>query len=500
MREDLRFLIVAFDGLRPDMVHALTMPNLWRLRGEAAHFPASRAVFPSETRVNQATLITGCQPRRHGIVANKFIDVDLFPDGLFNSADYDALARADASPQARLIHAPTLGEVLHAGGGDLAVLGCGTPGGNRLLHHRAPTQAALNMSLHGLDQSATPQAAQAVVDDVGAMPAAEIPNRDRISWLVNAYIGHVVPERDPTVTILWFSDPDVPYHYRGIGSDEAIESLRHADAELGHLLAWREASGRADSLQIVVLSDHGHVTTVGEPVDILRQLGEAGFNAGAAPAAALDVVVAPGTCASFYVADAGARESLVAWLRTQSWCGSMFCRGGDGRNGLLSGTFDLALAQLDHPRSADIVVVLTRDDAPDHAGLSGRCRHDNPEIPNGGGLHGGLNAKELHNLLLFSGSAFRRGVRFDAAAGLVDVMPTLLDALGLGQSLRMDGRVLSEALREGPAAPPTTEYREHVVGAGAYRQTLRRARTADTHYLDYGGRSDAGALVATARR
>ena len=59
-----RFLLVVFDGLRPDFVRPDTTPNLLRLAAMGTRFAKARSVFPSETRVCSATVATGCMPRR----------------------------------------------------------------------------------------------------------------------------------------------------------------------------------------------------------------------------------------------------------------------------------------------------------------------------------------------------------------------------------------------------------------------------------------------------
>ena len=68
---DERFLLVVFDGLRPDLVRPDTTPNLLRLAAMGTRFARARSVFPSETRVCSATVTTGCLPRRHGLVAKR---------------------------------------------------------------------------------------------------------------------------------------------------------------------------------------------------------------------------------------------------------------------------------------------------------------------------------------------------------------------------------------------------------------------------------------------
>jgi predicted AlkP superfamily pyrophosphatase or phosphodiesterase len=472
MNRDIRFLIVAFDGLRPDMVDDDLMPNLSAFCRRGSHCTDNRAVFPTETRVNQSSLITGCHPGRHGMVANKFMEPAA--GGFLNTADFAALRAADEA-SGGILTAPSLGEILHAAGKELAVVGCGTPGGNRILHHRAEAQGHLNMSLHGLEQSTTPGAGGAVIDALRPVPEAEIPNKARIDWVVDAYMDVVAPERDPAAAILWFSDPDTPYHYRGIESAEAAEAIRHADAALGRLLQWREASGRGETLQIIVLSDHGHVATHGQPMELTAKFSDAGFDM-------TSNTLITGTFGSLYVGDGAEQLRLVSWLQAQSWCGPIFAR---DRDGVPPGALPLAAAHCDHPRSGDIVFVLARDEAAPHDGLLGRCLHDNPEIPMGCGLHGGLSPYEISSVLAFSGSLFAERARITAPTGIIDVLPTLLHGLGIAGP-DMDGRVLHEAM--GGDAPGFQRRRVGAETANGYRQSLTYDEVGAGRYLAHAGR------------
>ena len=83
-----RVLIIAFDALRTDMVSKKLMPNLYRFAAEGTQFPKSRSTFPTETRVNQTALITGCYPELHGIVGNRFQDTKASPGKLFNTGNF----------------------------------------------------------------------------------------------------------------------------------------------------------------------------------------------------------------------------------------------------------------------------------------------------------------------------------------------------------------------------------------------------------------------------
>jgi len=475
MNRDIRFLIVAFDGLRPDMVDADLMPNLSTFRRQGANCTDNRAVFPTETRVNQSSLVTGCHPARHGMVANKFMEPASGGAGSFlNTADFDALRTADKA-LGGILTAPSLGEILHNAGLELSVVGCGTPGGNRILHHRAESIGNLNLSLHGLDKSTTPGAGKGVIDALGPIPEAELPNKARIDWVVDAYMDVVVPQRDPAVAILWFSDPDTPFHYRGIESAEAADAIRHADAAFGRLLAWRAASDRGDSLQMIALSDHGHVATHGAAAALPEQFSDAGFPMD-------EIILISGTFGSVYVRDREEQLRLVSWLQGQPWCGPIFAR---DKGGLPPGALSLAAANCDHPRSGDIVFVLARDAAAAHGGLLGRCLHDNTEIPVGCGLHGGLSPYEVSCVLAFSGSLFTPQSVVSVPTGIIDVMPTILHGLGI-DGPDMDGRVLHEAM--GAAAPVSKRRREKAKTASGYRQSLDYDAVGTSRYLVQGQR------------
>ena len=478
MNKDIRFLIVAFDGLRPDMVDDHLMPNLTAFYRQGVKCTDNRAVFPTETRVNQSSLITGCHPSRHGMVANKFIEPAA--GGFLNTANYDDLSKADSVLDG-ILTAPTMGEILHGAGSELAVIGCGTPGGNRILHHRAQAFNDLNISLHGLDKSTTPEAGKAVVDAAGAIPKSDVPNKAQIDWVVDAYMNVVAPERDPTVTILWFSDPDTPYHYRGIESPEAAEAIRHADAAFGRLLAWRKASSR-EKLQIIALSDHGHVATHGKPMGLINQFAAAGFDME-------KITLIPGTFGSLYTEDGNEQRRLVSWLQTQSWCGPIFARNLDG---LPSGALPLSIVNCEHPRSGDIVFVLARDAVAPNGGLQGRCLHDNTEIPEGCGLHGGLSNYEVSSVLSFSGNLFASGQNILAPTGIIDVLPTVLHCLDINMP-KLDGRVLSEAMQG--TTPTSVRKTCRSSAVDDYSQTLTVDEVGGSRYLAFGARDEAKPLT-----
>ena len=67
-----KILIIVFDALRPEFLRPDLMPNLHGFAQHGVRFTNSRSTYPTETRVNQSAVLTGCTPRKHGIVANRF--------------------------------------------------------------------------------------------------------------------------------------------------------------------------------------------------------------------------------------------------------------------------------------------------------------------------------------------------------------------------------------------------------------------------------------------
>jgi predicted AlkP superfamily pyrophosphatase or phosphodiesterase len=106
-----RFIMVALDGLRPDMVNAVATPHLFALSASGTHFAHARSIFPSETRVATPSLITGCRPGGHGLVANTLFDASVAPDRLLRTKlveDVLVLAAGAESPREQDA-APALG-------------------------------------------------------------------------------------------------------------------------------------------------------------------------------------------------------------------------------------------------------------------------------------------------------------------------------------------------------------------------------------------------------
>lgn len=441
----LRFIMLALDGLRPDMVSATATPHLARLAAEGTRFAHARSVFPSETRVATPSLVTGCRPGGHGMVANTVFDASVAPDRLLRTklaADVIAMAKGGESPLER----PSLGERLAAAGRSFALVSSGTEGAARLLHPAAERLGLFRWNVEDVE-SAT---AARIRDRFGPTPPHAVPNLPRLDHTARILLEHVLPELRPDVTLVWLSEPDVSFHWGGLLAPHARQALRAADAIVGQVMAWRDAQPDAAEIALVVLSDHGHVTGRGK-LSLREELCRAGFRAGSGLAPDVDVVVAPAAAPGLWFRDPAMAGDVAGWLAAQPWCGLLLAR---DPTLLPSGTaMALSVLGSGHARSADLVVTFAGSEAPDEWGLPGHAPFDAPDVPEGGGMHGGLHRAELATVLVMQGGPIRRGAVAEEACDLTDIAPTVLHLLGLNHA-GCEGRPLCAGWDEAADAPP----------------------------------------------
>ena len=476
-------LIIVFDGLRPDQVTAENCPNLYGLARRGVEFINHHATFPTLTRVNVASLFTGCHPGRHGITTNYMYLPDVDPTWHINTGNHAALRELDRATDGRVVMAPTLGETVHGAGMAMSAIGVGSTG-NTFLHH--PRAGALGgVVVH--PAMTVPESEAARLDRrFGAWPESETPGEARRERAVTVLLEHVLPTYRPAVATLWMSDPDSAQHDTSVGSAVAMESIRLADAQLGRIIEHLDRTGMSGATDVMVASDHGHSTVIGE-VDMAGYLVEAGVKDASS---SLDVLVAAnGGCDAIYVRDhdAGKVRAAAEALMLQPWCGPIFVRDGPAP---IPGTLPLSLIGCLNQRSPDILMSFAWGDGRNGDGVQGTC-YGSAIGSTGRGQHGSLSPYEVHGVLIAAGPHFKEGAVVGTPSGNVDITPTVLHALGLAQPEGIDGRVLNEALRGGPHPDEvrvTSELHDTstTVSGTTYRQEVRLSRAGPTVYVGHG--------------
>lgn len=485
----MHFLIVGLDGLRVDMMTPELTPHLWRLAQQGAWLQCHHAAFPTATRVNVTSLVTGSHSGRHGVVNNSIYEPGVVPDQPVDMGKYHLVEAADAFYQGRLLSTPSLGEVLAAHGDTMVAVSAGTTGSNRLMHHKVKEHGGIGFSTQSLEACYPRQEAEAIVQRFGTVPAAALPDAQRLAYITRVWCEHFWPTYRPRVSILWFSDPDKTSHYRGVGAPDTLESIAAADAQIGHILSWMATVEGCDNLNLILLSDHGHIT-VKEQLGVAEALSAAGMPAAEGHFGAGDLAVVPGATGSIHVRhrDAALTHKVTQWLQEQPWCGAIFTAGKNAVEGIVPGTLAQALVCNDHPRTGDIVYTMRTDEERDAYGVVGRG-YDDSNIEVGMGTHGGLSSHELRNICVAYGPAFRQHTASTLASGTIDLMPTLLHLLHYPIPATAQGRVLGEILAQAADLPElqavAQEYSAEVMTAsGLYRQHLETTRVGSTVHLE----------------
>ena len=485
----VKFLLVGFDGLRPEMITQELMPELYRHARKGVAFYKHRCTFPTETYVNLPSLVTGSTPSRHGMIANYYLDPNVDPRERFEGSSVPSIEKALRAYGGRLYEAESLGEILQRAGRRMAVISTNSAGSVRLKHHQVLDHTHLSLSCHTPETSYPRDEVAEIVSKLGTPSRRGAPDMEGMTYATDVFLEHICRDDLPDLTMLWYGEPDVSYHAFGIGAPESRQVLRHVDAEFGRVLDWWHASDSHESLQIVVISDHGHITqkTKAATGDLLR---DAGFKVGSHLEDGADLALFAGYGGRIWVRDKdpALTRAIGQALMEKDACGMVVSAGRNEVEGIVAGSFSKQLVMADHPRSPDIYYILRTADEPDEHGYMGTCFYESG-LSVGAGIHGGLHPKELHSVCLTSGSLFAEAKSVEAHSGIIDVAPTILHGLGIAAPQTMDGRVLYEAFAEGSIDPPDSVPEKYETGVGHYQQVLHRTRMGDSCYLDGGWRS-----------
>ncbi len=467
-------VIVVFDGLQPAQVTPELMPNLARLAAEGVACDNHHAVFPTVTRANVASIVTGHQPGAHGLTANTLVIPEFDPHRAINALEPTLTEVAARTP---VLLQPTLGDILHRHGREFIAVGTGTSGNAYLQNPNAEASGGatihpdfcLPRPLHG-----------EITERFGPWPDRREPSPAKLARAVDIVTEYVLAERQPAVSLLWFSEPDSSQHAHGVGSEEAVGAIQEADRQFGRLLAWLDGQGMSSDTNVLVASDHGY-STISEVIDLETALRQAGFPPGSEPGGV--TAAANGGSALFY-ASGDTAGRLAEWLTIQPWCGSLVASRAAGD---IAGTLPAGLTGLEGPRAPCLAMSFRWDSTANSAGFAGHAYSTG--LGPGQGQHGSMSRHETRNVFFARGPDFNQAATVANPTGNVDIAPTILHLLGLPGGETMHGRVLEETLRGGPDTigwNTTTHEAERSTPNGLYRQAIMVSQVGETVYLDEG--------------
>ena len=111
-------LVIVVDGLRPDYVTPDVMPRLTQLGQRGIAFNAHHAVFPTVTRVNASSFVTGVYPEAHGLMGNTIYVPKANPTKTLDTGQresLEAVASAEGTEPRRVVGELTAGGSLVVG-------------------------------------------------------------------------------------------------------------------------------------------------------------------------------------------------------------------------------------------------------------------------------------------------------------------------------------------------------------------------------------------------
>lgn len=216
-------LLVSFDGFRWDYQSRHETPNLDLLAAEGVRAEGLIPVFPTKTFPNHYSLVTGLYPENHGVVANNMYDPDL--KASFSLGDRKAVEDGrwwGGEPiWVTLAKSRKKSAALFWPGSEAEILG-----------FRPTYWTKFDSAMSYRDR----------VDRV--LDWLDLPRPDR-----------------PVFVSLYFSAADTAGHDHGPDSPEVAEAVALLDRTLGRLIAGLRRRGLLDSVNLIVVSDHGMAST-----------------------------------------------------------------------------------------------------------------------------------------------------------------------------------------------------------------------------------------------
>lgn len=473
-KEKNKTLIVFFDGLRPDYITPEQMPNLYAFTQKASRGNQHHSVFPTVTRVNSSSYATGSYPGTHGLLGNSIY----FPKVSANKAigtTYEDLMKVQES-EGELLTAVSLGEVLDNAGEKMMVFSSGTTGQAFLQNHKIGNGAIINHELI-LPKSFEAQ----VLSDIGPLPKGTGDVFIKHKWVADALLFYGIKNDGPLVSAVWFSDPDGAAHRYGMGSDQAVSAIKYVDGQFGRILDSLSARDLRNHYNILISTDHGFVTHTGK-----QNVSELLISEGLKKDKDSDeVVISEG---ALYVKnhDEALIKKIVATLHKADWVGAVFTKPAKkgSMTGWVEGTLSFDAIHYNHPkRSGDILVAPNWNDNKNEKGYAGS------DFSRGVAGHGGSSPYEINIALFADGPDFKNGLKSELPTSNIDIAPTVLALYNLPLPAKMDGRPVSELMRN--KKTNTDKARKEVIKTearypwGTYKLSLETSVYGRYRYVNY---------------
>lgn len=213
-------VVIGVDGLSPVGIQQTDTPHIDQLVQRGAHTWKARAVMPTSSSPNWASMISGAGPEQHGVTSNKW-QLDNYtieptvrgPGGMF----------------------PTIFSVLR--------------------EQRPEADIALFHDWKGLARLIETDLCDIVVNPPGAKHTSEA------AFATTAAAAAYFESNRPTFTFIHLDHVDHAGHQKTWLSEPYLFAVREADELLGQIIAAIEATGELENTLILLTADHGGLGT-----------------------------------------------------------------------------------------------------------------------------------------------------------------------------------------------------------------------------------------------
>jgi predicted AlkP superfamily pyrophosphatase or phosphodiesterase len=428
--KDQHVILVSIDGFPAYLWHdpTLMVPNLRKLAAGGASAKALTVSNPSITWINHTTLVTGVEPRKHGVLFNGLlVRKDGVPPVIEQWAD-----------KSRMVFVPTLYDVAHQAG---------------LTTAESDWVAITNPGTINWSFAELPKPDDAVVKEMiaaGVATEEEIgwmqmgPNRKGVPFLDSMWTRaaiHMFETHRPNLLLYHTLNTDYSHHMHGPRSGPGFTALELADRLLGDLIDAVDRSGLREKTTIVVATDHGFkkVTQFVQPNVALKKAGLA-RGLGPTVSSCDAYVMAQGGMAFAYVTNPARRSELLPRLREMFSTMEGIAEVIDGEKG-----HELGMPTPDENTGMGDLILFASEGYAFRKDVTG----EEVVVPavNYGGTHGyPASDPELDGIFIAHGPNIKPGTVVDRVSNL-DVAPTLARIMGLTLP-EVDGRAIEEILKE----------------------------------------------------
>ncbi len=425
--KDRIVLLISIDGFPAWLWRdpTLPVPTLRKLAAEGATADAMTVSDPSITWINHTTLVTGVEPRKHGVLFN----------GLLVRQPPLAPVIEPWRDKAELVRVPTLYDVAHRSGLSTA---------------QVDWVAILNSGTIDWEFLEVPKTGGVIERELierGLISAPEVAAFSRgknIAWrdmMWTRAATHIIREHRPNLLLFHLLATDAINHANGPGSQASFTAFGYADRFIGDLLVALTDAGLREKATIVITTDHGFkkVTKAVFPNVALRKAGLVQVDKEKVSSCEA-YVMTQGGMAFVYVNDPARRETLLPQLHELFTATEGVARVVDGKD---APSLGMPLPS-ENQGMGDLVLFAK-------AGYAFKGNFDGAETvevsTNYLGTHGyPASDPELDGVFIAWGYGIQPGARVPRVRNL-DVAPTLAELLGVSLP-NVDGEVLRAILKK----------------------------------------------------